>query len=162
MKRLWLSTGILALLAFSAPRAEAVGTPLKLFSFQVGGIGAYPVGGGTSHYSGQVAWTPTIHLGAIGIRGEVGAALFKNTVGDSFLVLNYEGLLQIGLLPNVKVELGGGMQTWTKGNGGTAGVLSAGLTFGMTGTLDRIYATYSRFLLGTDANEIKLGIGLVF
>lgn len=162
MKRLWLSLGVLALLTFPAPRAQAEGSPAKLLSFQLGGIAAYPVGGGQNHYSGQLAWTPLIQLGGIGLRGELGATLFKNVLGSSFLVLNYEALLQLSLLPKIGLELGGGMQTWTKGNGGTAGVLSAGLTVGLLGTLDRIYATYSRFLLGTDANEIKLGIGLVF
>jgi hypothetical protein len=103
-----------------------------------------------------------VTLGPMALRGEIGATLFKNALNASYVVLNYEAFLRMSLLPNVGLELGGGLQNWTQGNGGSAGVLSAGLTFGLVGFFDRVYATYSRFLLGSDVNELKLGVGLIF
>jgi hypothetical protein len=156
MKKVGLAAlfGTCLLLAPVKAKAEA-----KILSFQLGGIVALP-DVGTNSVMAQAAWTPIFGLGPLGLRGELGATLLDTGAG-SFVALNYEALLRMGLFPNVTLEAGGGLQTWA-GNGGTSGVISAGLAFGLAGTLDRIYATYSRFLLGGGANMLKFGVGLSF
>lgn len=138
-------------------RSDAA-SPVQILSFQAGGIATFA--GGTTSLSPQIAWTPIIGLGGLGLRGELGIARFK-PAGTAVYSINYEALLQLGMMPNMKLELGGGAQS-TTGGGGTGAALSAGLTFGLTGTVDRIYATYSRYTNGTGSNAIKLGLGLIF
>lgn len=162
-----LGTAFLAVLVglagLSLPRSARAESPLTLLSFQVGGLAVFPAGGvsGNDSYTFQAAWTPLITAGPLGLRGEVGVAPLKTATGVSYLQINFEGFFQFSLFPLIGLELGGGYQTLTKSLG-SAGVLSANLTVSLLGPIDRVYAGYSRFLLGNDANQFKLGIGLVF
>ena len=118
------------------------------------------LGGASDSYSVQAAWTPIFELGPVGLRGEIGISPLKDVLGGSVLLTNFEALLQFGLAPKLGLEVGGGFQKF--GSGSLGGTLSGGLFIGLAGILDRIYATYSRYLPGGGVNEIKAGLGIVF
>lgn len=155
-----LSLSALIVASLQPTRAYAMG-PLKLFNFQLGAIGVYPSSGGPNSIFGQAAWTPTVDLGIIGVRGELGFTAPKNGLGDRFVAMNYEALLQLSLAPAIAIEGGGGFHNWMSGNGGTNGALSAGLVLNLVG-IDHVYVTYTRLFLGSGVNEYKAGIGLGF
>jgi len=154
MKKLF--RGMILLSFCAALSAEA--SPLKIFDFQLGAIGVYPTGGGSSWF-GQAAWTPTIDLGVIGLRGEAGFTAPKNAIGDRFVATNLEVLGQLMILPMISVEAGGGWHNWMGGNGGSAGALSGGVSIALTAGLDHLYVTYTRLFLGSGVNEFKAGLG---
>ncbi len=142
---------------FVSPARGAAGP--SILAFQINGIGVFPAAGDTI-YSGQLAWIPSLSAGAIGVRGELGAAWLKNVANDRFWQLNYEGYLVFSVTPVTDIELGGGLATWTGGNGGTHPILGGYLVFSLPGLFHRIYAGYSRFLVsGANANELKVGFG---
>lgn len=159
MRRLFnsLSFFLLALVAsgWICVGANALSSPLKIFSFQAGGFYGFD---GDKFTSGQIAWTPILELGLIGIRGEVGATHLKNAAKQGFFMTNYEALLRFSLVPALVFEVGGGAQTWHS-NGGTAKVLSVGLSIPLLGPIDRVYGGYSRLFMGDGLNELKVGLG---
>lgn len=139
-----------------APSQSQAG--VALLNFQAGGIGVFP-SGGTSQFFGQVAWTPYIGLGAIGIRGDLGLTFLKNPLsGSRFMVINTEALLSLGMMPGFSIEAGGGLHNWID-NGGTDLALTANAVFSAVIGLDRIYVGYTRLFLGSGANEFRFGVG---
>jgi len=155
----WWAKGVVLCGILAGGAAPAM--PLKILSFQAGAFWAFQAGGGNS-LTAQAAWTPIFELGPIGLRGELGAALHKNSLGDRFLVYNYEALARLGLLPNFTFEAGGGFQSWSAGNGGTKPVVTLGLAFGLMGPIDRIYVAFSHFFQGGGSNQYRAGIGFTF
>ena len=149
-----------AVFVFGVPRAgHAVESPIKLFSFQVNGLGVYQTG--RHQYSGQLAWIPSISAGGVGLRGEVGLTLLKNVAEENYLATNYEAFLTLPVIPTVlTLEGGGGLSTWLAGNGGTHPIASVYVVVGIPGAISRIYAAASRYFLeGNEANQLKLGLG---
>jgi hypothetical protein len=138
----------------AAPKAEA---GVQLLNFQAGAIGVFP-SGGSSQFFGQVAWTPYLGLGTIGIRGDFGLTFLKDGLGDRFMAINTEALLSLGLLPTFSIEAGGGLHNWVN-NGGTAVAISANAVFSTVIGVDRIYVGFSRFFLGDGVNEFRAGLG---
>lgn len=111
----------------------------------------------------QVGWAPIFPLGAVAIRGELGAMLLKNALGDRFLALNYDVFLRVPLHEYLLAEVGLGFQTWTAGNGGTKPEFSLNACVPFANNVfDRVFVGYSRFFLAGGVNEFKLGFGLVF
>lgn len=155
MKKLgiFVLLGLATILPSQQARAD-----VKILSFQAGGLAV--LGGASDSYSVQAAWTPIFELGPVGLRGEIGISPLKDVLGGSVLLTNFEALLQFGLAPKLGLEVGGGFQKF--GSGSLGGTLSGGLFIGLAGILDRIYATYSRYLPGGGVNEIKAGLGIVF
>jgi hypothetical protein len=161
MKKLLRMLSILGLeviLLSSLMPNTAEAFPLKILDFQLGGIGVYPSFGPSSWF-GQAAWTPSLNLGIIGIRGELGFTAPENAAGTRFLATNIEGYAQFTLLPFITLEAGGGAHDWTGGNGGTNPALSGGVAVGLGGGIDRIYATVSHIFLNSGVNEYKIGLG---
>lgn len=152
--------GLAVMLLIASGWASRADAGVSLLNFQVGGIGVYP-SGGSSQYSVQLAWTPYVGLGPIGLRGDFGVAFLKNVVGNRFMAVNTEALLSFSLLPAFSVEAGGGLQNWID-NGGTDLSFSANLVFSTLAMLDRIYVGYSRFFLAPGVNQLRFGIGFTF
>ncbi len=132
---------------------------INLTAIQINGIGVYQVAGGET-YSAQAAWIPSIGLGGVGLRGELGVTLLKNAASSRFFAFNYEGFLTLPIIPAVfTIEAGGGLATWS-GNGGTHPILSLYAVTGFPGPIHRLFLGYSRFLMpNNNANEWKLGFG---
>ena len=133
---------------------------ISFMEFQANGIGVTQAAGGNS-YSGQLSWNPTVGMGPIALRGDLGLTLLKSTFDSKFTVIDYQLLLKYDLLGPISIEGGGGLETWVN-NGGTHLVLSGNLVWGLKflSIFDRIFAGYSRFFLsGNATNEFKLGVG---
>jgi len=145
----------LALILLSSQAGGASAT--HLLGMRGGALAVFQNGVGNS-FSGHLAWTPTVDIGLLGVRGELGVTLLKNTFGDKFLAFNYEGFLQFPVFPLVRCELGGGLKTWTN-NGGTAVAIGGNLVFPTRGFFDLLYVGYSRFFLGDGVNEVRAGVG---
>jgi hypothetical protein len=156
--RLLSITSLSLLLVVSVLPTDAEAFPIKIFNFQLGAIGVYPSFGSSSWF-GQAAWTPSINLGLIGVRGELGFTAPENAAGNRFVATNIEALGQLTLLPMITIEAGGGVHDWMGGNGGSNAALSGGVAISAAGGIDRIYGTVTHLFLGSGVNEYKIGLG---
>lgn len=148
---------ITGFLLISAAPARADG-PVTLMTFQVNGIAVLQPGRTT--YGPQLAWIPSIGLGGVGLRGELGVGYFKNAIDDRFLAFNYEAFLTFPIVPLLfTFEAGGGLATWAS-NGGTHPIASLYTVLSIPGFLNRVFFSYSRFFVpNAGVNELKLGLG---
>jgi hypothetical protein len=142
--------------------AEPAHAELSIMEFSANGLYATQAAGGNS-YTGQAAWNPTIGLGGVDLRGNLGISYLKSSFDSHFAAFNYQAFLKLGVLPTISVEGGGGLETWVS-NGGTHPILSGDVNFEfpfkLLGVIDRIFAGYSRFFLtGNGTNEFRLGVG---
>lgn len=152
IKKLLLA--VMALFLFRPTPARADVSPISILNFQVAGIYAMA---GTNSLFVQGSWTPSINLGILGVRGEVGITGLDFGTGR-FAVSNWEALLQLMLAPTATLEAGGGLHIW-HGVNPAALALTGNLVFsGMPG-IDRVFVGYTRYTGGTGANEIRAGIG---
>src|SRR3990170_2224509 len=76
---------------------QATDSQVTLLSFQMGTI--FIPSGRDSHLSGEVAWTPTLGLGLLGVRGELGLTLFGGQTSQKYIVINSKLFLQVNLFP---------------------------------------------------------------
>lgn len=152
---------LVALFVLAPAPARADDDELNLASFQVGGLYLFSAG---SIMTVGASWTPLVNTGAVSFRGQFGFFIPKNLFGDYFLAFDYEALARLELFPDVRLEGGGGFQTFTAENGGTSPVLSLGLSLGFGGGFfDRLYATYSHlFRSSVPLDEISFGLGICF
>lgn len=135
--------------------AQAVGSPITLFGFQLSGIFASQAAVNSVFVQG--AWTPSLNLGLFGIRGEIGITALDFGSGR-FMVTNYEVLLQLNLFPSVGIEGGAGLHVW-HGIRPAATAFTGNLVFTAVPGVDRVFAGYTRYTGGVGADEIRLGIG---
>ena len=148
--------------SLSAPAAHAM-PGISMMQFQGNGYAATQTGGGNV-FTGQASWNPTMNLGVIDVRGNVGAALMKNGFDSKFVSFNYQVLANYSIFSSLSVEAGGGLQTWMS-NGGTHPIFSGNAVWGfptkLFGYFNRIFAGYSKFLLtGNSTDEFRLGVGV--
>jgi len=143
------------LLAVSA-RAD-----FQLLEFSAAYLDVTPESGGNSS-TFQLAWNPTIGLGGVDLRGDLGLA-FPKPFDTTITIIDYQLLLRLPLIPLFSIEGGGGWQTWVN-SGGTHGIVSANLNLDLPFKLiviDRFFAGYSRYFLPNDGvNEYRLGVGI--
>jgi len=135
---------------------------ISFFEFSANGLYASQSAGGNST-SGQVAWNPTMGIGGLAIRGNLGVTYLKSSFDSHFAAFNYQAFLKWGVLPTVSIEGGGGLETWVD-NGGSHPIITGDLNFEFPGKLfslfDRNFAGYSRFFLtGNGTNEFRAGVG---
>jgi len=153
-KKISILTLFSIFLLLPAKRADAIAS-FSIMNFQANGILAVIAGGNS--FSGQIAWTPYIGLGPIGVRGDFGVTLLKNSLDDRFLVTNYEALACLSLLPALSVEGGLGFHTWHS-NGGTNPAMTLNLVLNLIG-IDRVFVGFSRVFMSSGVNEFRAGIG---
>ena len=140
--------------ALSVP-AQAL-SPLKLLLFQANGIAILQTG--SPDISAQVAWIPTLSVGPVGVRAEIGITNL-NSNGTRFFASNYEAFFMLGLLPMLTFELGGGLSTWYD-TARTSPIVSVYAVMTIPMVLERIFVGYSRWLdPTTPVDEVKVGIG---
>lgn len=147
------------LLAFgiAAPAAATVELP----QFSLGALVAFRQGSEVMSFVG--AWTPFVPLGdGYAVRGELGASLLKDSLGDLFVGVHSEVLGVIPVIPDaVAWEVGGGMVYWSGANGGLNPLLSTGLAFGIGGAMiDRVTTTYSYHFIGGGVQWFRVTLGL--
>lgn len=156
MKSVLALVALLALVSAVPARAD-----FQILEFSAGLLEVTPESGGNG-WTGQLAWNPTIGLGGVDLRGDLGLA-FPAPFGSHITVWDYQLLLRLPLIPLFSIEGGGGWQTWIN-SGGTHGIVSMNLNFDLPFkiiVIDRFYAGYSRFFLPNDGvNEYRLGIGI--
>lgn len=152
-----------AALLLAPPEANA-SKVASIFNFQANGIfvfnnAANGTIGSSNTFSGQIAWTPILDIGLLAVRGELGFTILKNGLHNTFLASNAEVRLSLPIFPNVAIEGGGGMHTWTDLNGGTNPAITGMVVVGLPGMIDRVFAGYTRVFMTNPANEIRAGIG---
>lgn len=155
MRRPFVVLGLLSALA--APAHAALEVP----HFSVGALVAFRQGSEALSFVG--AWTPFVALGdGFAVRGELGASLLKDSLGDLFLGVHTEVLGHIPVIPDaVAWEIGGGAVYWSGTNGGLNPLLSTGFAFGIGGALlDRVTATYSYHFIGAGVQWFRVSLGL--
>lgn len=143
-------------LAGFSGQARALGP--SILNFQANAIYVDSTVGGST-LSGQIAWTPYLGLGPIGIRGDIGVTVLRqHQLDELYLATNYEALLSLSFLPGFSVEGGGGFHTW-HGHGGTDLALTGNLVFTMVPMVDRIFVGFTRCFIGQGSNQIRAGFG---
>jgi len=131
-----------------------------LLSFQLDAVLFLQSGGGNS-FTGQVAWTPFFSIGRYTLRGELGVAVPKNTLGDLFLSVNAELAFRTRINNELFLDIGGGGQKWTGLRGSTQPVATAQLTkrYDTKAPVDSIFIAYTAFFTSPLIHTFKLGIG---
>ncbi len=153
VKGLFLALVVLGVLRPTPAQAGAA--PISILNFQIAGIGALTPG--SNAFFVQGSWTPSINLGVLGVRGEIGITGLDFGAGR-FTVTNYEALLQLTLAPTLSLEAGAGIHIW-HGIQPAALAVTGNLVFTGTPAFDRVFVGYTRYTGGTGANEIRAGIG---
>lgn len=132
-------------------------------SFQLSGLGVFQSGGNS--FSPEIGWTPRLLINdRFAIKLAFDGAVLKG-VGSNFVSLDYQAFLSWGP-PNIKLDLGGGGQTWfTQGTEpmGTVQVEIALDPVRFLGLFDRVIAGYSFYPVPYRAtNEVTIGGGIEF
>lgn len=151
----------LVVLLFSQP---LFGNPvLKLGNIQFGGVRITPEDWPTDAFI-DFSWSPLVDFQTFGFRADFGVTSVRHQFPDSsrerFLVTSYRAFAFTQIISLFGIEVGGGMQTWHSGHGGTHPIIGGNLLLRIAEDFfDRIYFGYSRFLQsGNPANEFHSGV----
>ncbi len=155
MRKFFVLVSLLTSATFYSPSAEAV--PFSILNFQVSGIGVFS--GASSSFFVHGAWTPSVSLGLLGVRGEIGITSYDfGGLGGRFVATNYDLYLQLALVPMVTIEAGVGQYIWHGQVQNGLGV-TGNLVFTAVPGVSRVFAGYTRFTAGGGFNIVKAGIG---
>ncbi len=134
--------------------------PSRLASFQLDGL-LFIQNGGSNCFTGQVAWTPIFKISRYEMRGEFGLSVPKSLLGDLYIALNYELFFRTQLGKELRVDLGGGAETFTAGNGGTKPILTVQLSklYDIKAPVNTIFVAYSAYFATRLTHIFKAGIG---
>src|SRR2546430_8794171 len=101
MKTILKVSLITVVLGIAAP---ALANPIA--NFQLNGV--YMMSSGNNQLTGEVAWTPHVDLGPLGVRFEFGAFFPRNAVDDRYVALDTEVFGRLNLAAGLTLEAGGG------------------------------------------------------
>jgi len=134
-----------------------------LAHFQIGGLVTF--GGGSYSVGPQFSWNPTLVLGPIYLRGDLGVAWQHGTAVKSEVVSSYQLLAGIGVDTGM-IELGGGIQM-SHASSTSDPIATVNLVYPFLPKkhfiFERVYLGYSAcFRSGQILHEGRLGLGMGF
>lgn len=153
--------------AAEAPPKEAPRSLLRLFAFDLGGIGVLQAGGGDSE-SGWLSWSPALQFSpSWELKLMVGGTWFKSYLGSLFFAGDAELLAHYRFEGGWFLEAGGGAQYWTNLRGGwfPAGSAGGGIQTDLPifDLIDRITLLYTMNWISTNpTHEARLTLRLVW
>jgi hypothetical protein len=154
-----------------------VSSGMKWFDFQANYLYVTQKSGANLS-TGELSWNPEYHLNPrFALQGDAGVFLLKSnanggSTASNFAGLEFAALLGININTQLRVDLGGGLETWV-GQGATGLVVMGDVAWMLHGWgwLDRVFVGVSDFLNSPDgqadgghqyALHIKAGVGVSF